>query len=147
VKRCELCQREASNLTIFELQVGPGVLPRLPHQWVCREHAAKSWADVVFRGGRPVGQRSIATTLDLELFKKTWDDFACRLPPEFVTELCSREDGVVLSLGPSKLTELEGEQLRQAAVEQGKTVEQQALTVGVEVMTPEEAAREIARMN
>jgi hypothetical protein len=145
VKRCETCGREAKRLAIFELHVAPGILPRLPHRWVCPEH--EQILDIVFKNGEPYKQllrQGIEPgKLDVALFKKTWDDFMRRLNPEFVADLCARE--VQLSLGPSNLTEAQGDEVRQAALEQGRTVKTRE--VDVEVMTPEEAAREIARMN
>ena len=148
MKRCEHgggCTRDAAHLAIFELHVAPGILPRLPHRWVCRDHVEVF--DVVFKNGEPykklLRQGIDASKLDVALFKKTWDDFMRRLEPDLVAELCHRE--VQLSLGPSNLTEAQGDELRQAALEQGRTVKTHQ--ADVEVMTPQEAAREIARMN
>jgi hypothetical protein len=145
VKRCEICGRDAKRLSIFELHVAPGILPRLPHKWVCPEHEVIQ--DVVFKDGEPwkqlLRQGVEPGRLDVALFKKAWDDFMRRLQPELVAELRAHE--VQVSLGPSNLTEAQGDELRQAALEQGRTVKTQ--DIDVEVLTPEEAAREIARMN
>lgn len=145
MRRCEHCGADGAKLSIFELHVAPGIYPRLPHRWLCSGHGRIF--DVVFKNGEPFKQLLRQDTpsdgLDLPLFKKTWDDFMRRLRPQLVAELCTRE--VQLSLGPSNLTEVQGDELRQAALEQGRTVK--ADEVDVELMTPEEAAREIARMN
>lgn len=142
MKRCEVagCGREASNLAVFEAKVAPGIFPRWPWQWQCREHAAKVWADVVFKEGRPSGVRSVLSRVDMDLFERVYAELKKR-NPELWEALEKREEGVMLSLGPSKLTELEAEELRQAAVDEGRTVRQQR--ADVEVISAEQAAREM----
>jgi len=145
MKRCELCDRVATNLVIFEATLAPGILPRLPYKWMCQEHCNDSWAEVLFKHGKPAGHRSLKR-IDMQLFERMYADIRKRCVannPELWDEKEKTGEVIPLICCPSKLTELEAEELRQAAVDQGRTIREGRAPV-IEYVSMEDAAREIA---
>jgi len=143
-KLCADCKRPAVHFIIFEATLAPGIHPRMPHKWLCKEHCDRVWAEVQFEGGAHKAFRSVSRTIDLALFQSVYDQLKKRSPDAW-REREKTGEPIPILLCPSKLTEVEVRELEQAFAD-GRTIKE-GRAPDVEYMSPEEAAREIARTN
>jgi hypothetical protein len=146
MKDCELkgCGRKATSMVVFQATLAPGVTPCLPWKWHCAEHAERAWCEVLFEHGKHTSFRSMETRIDLPLFEQFYAALRRRCVENNpgLWEALEEEGTISLTRGPSKLTEEQAEQFRQAAIDEGKTIREDR--VPIQHMTREEAEREIA---
>lgn len=142
--KCASCDRAATRFVIYEATLAPGILPRRPHKWMCEDHCKQVWAEVLIKHEHIVGVRSVLGRVDVAEFAETFREMRRRSPGAW-KEREAQDEPIPILLCPSKLTEVEVRELQQAW-DDGRTI-REGCRPRVEIVTPEEAAREIAGMN